>query len=104
MKLKQVYEIEGFPHLDIQYHKELPEGVMGYCLAAQDIIQISIKENPTQRIMDQTLKHELLHYVIYKSGWNEILQGTKKKEEALVIMLENSIMPLITLDYKKPKV
>jgi len=103
LMLKQIKSVPSLPDLRIEYKDKLPNGDMGLCHAALDLIQLSLKENTTQKILDKTAFHEIIHLCLYKSGFSEILSEANVSEEALVIMLENSLFPLIQFNYKANK-
>lgn len=101
MKLKQVEKIDRYPDLRIKYVNKIPGELMGRCLPHEDVIELSLKENKTQKILDKSLFHELVHYFIYRAGYNEILSEANVSEEAIVLLVENSLSHLISFTYKK---
>jgi len=101
MKLKRVESVEGFPRLEIKYRNKLPNDVYGLCHADNGMIELSLKQNTTQEMMDSTLLHELCHLALYRSGWGEILEAANLTEEGLVIMLETAFRGVVSFVYKK---
>ena len=93
MALKKVVEIDGYPELKITYVQDLKaaDGTPHYgeCHGEKKEIKISLKMNKTQAELDATVYHELVHYILYKTGWGQILEDSNLSEEGLVIMFEN---------------
>jgi len=92
-------EIPNYPELTINYLPDLDCGSYGECIADKGIINISLSRNTNQALLDKTLFHELLHYVLYKTGWSEMISNLgEKSEEGLVLMLENNLIQLVTFE------
>ena len=101
MKLKQVESVAGFEDVRIVYRPKLGEGVCGLTHGATGLIELSLKTNTSQEMLDSTLLHELFHMALYRSGWSEVLETANVVEEGIVIALENAFRKTITFTYKK---
>ena len=99
--IKKVLSVKGFEGLRIVYRTKMGDGVYGMCTGSQNLIELSLKQNTTQEMMDSSLFHELLHLTIYKAGWSEILETNSVVEEGLVIMLENSLKQIVKFEYEE---
>lgn len=58
-------------------------------------LEIKIDKHLTKKTYEETMAHEILHCVLYLSGFNQFLSG--KKEEAFVRLIENNFLDV----YKK---
>jgi len=74
------------------------DGIHGSCDV--DINEIEISKDSTMD-KDQVLFHEIIHYILGKSGVSELLSA--KVEESVVTALENGLFPLIHLKLRNPK-
>ncbi len=99
--MKLIKEVEGFPNLKISYKPKLPNDVYGLCHPDKGLIEISLKQNNTQEMLESSLYHELIHLLLYRSGWGEILETSSVPEEGLVLMLENGFQQLIKFKYQE---
>lgn len=70
----------------------------GLCDSGNNTIHICTKENTTEEEILSTLGHEMIHFVIAKSGLSELIGD---KEESLVIVLEEHLLPLFSHNRKK---
>jgi len=74
------------------------EPALGLCDASRNIIFVCTKHNETEAEALSTLAHEMTHYVIAKSGLSELITD---KEESLVIVLEEHLLPLFSFKRKR---
>lgn len=97
--IAQVTFVKGFEDVKITYpNKVTGENnslLCGDCNNHTKEIRISLKENRTQKDLESTLFHELIHFSLYKTGWSQMLEEKELSEEALVLMLENHFAHLI---------
>jgi hypothetical protein len=72
----------------------------GEMLGADSLIKINPKENDTRDKVQNTLIHEITHAALYLSGMSQILEthdSSGKLEEALTLLIANSLSPIVTL-------
>jgi len=99
--IKRITAVKGFDNLTISYKSKLPNDVYGLCHADKGLIEISLKQNSTQEMLEASLWHELLHLAFYRSGWGEVLSDANLSEEGVVIMLENAFRQIISFEYEE---
>lgn len=98
--IKKIKKVKGFPDLKILYKQKIPNDHFGLCDGPRDEITLSLKQNNTQKLLESTLFHELIHLALYDSGLSEILETAGVSEEALVLMIEKRFRSLIKFDYE----
>ncbi len=70
---------------------------MGEMIASQRVIKVCSGKNSTKELIESTLFHEIIHAALYLSGHSESLKA--KKEEAIVLALENALAPLFKRNF-----
>lgn len=85
--------------IEYNYLVELDDDELsGCCVAGENLIQISLKENRTAEELEKTLAHELFHYVMAKTGLTHIIH---QFEESITVAQEENFFPLFRFDRRK---
>lgn len=103
MRIKVPTELNVMGKLvKIEYQDEINldgEDLSGACLASANLILISLGEHDSEEELLLTLNHELIHYVLEKSGVSNLLDY--EKEETIVVALEENLLPMLKWDKRK---
>lgn len=94
--------------IQIKYKSNLKdeEGTPAYglCHINKSLIEISTTLVKTEKMYHSVLLHELMHFIIGKFGLSEILSqytNNGELEEAVVVLLEETLPDLVRLNRKK---
>lgn len=86
----------------IEYKRDLKvdgELVAGSYVTGDNTIRVGLSQHDSYDGLLSTIQHELVHYVLAKSGVNNHL--TEESEEAIAVAIEENLLPLMRMNRRK---